>query len=133
MKSGKKTPQSKTSASQSVSAPIMAAATKTGKAAKPVKVAKTAKVASSATGSQALGGNPARLLAHLASLLNSNDFTTFSQTAVSRETGIPLGYHPRHNCSSPMTANGSMPRLCKSGRTASRSLTGCSGTGFWSG
>lgn len=35
--------------------------------------------------------NPAKLLRHLEHLINANEFTAISQTAVARETGIPLG------------------------------------------
>ncbi len=88
----KKTPsKSGTGASQSTGGAIVAAAAKTAQAVKPLKAGKVAQVASMPTSSQVLSGNPAKLLGHLASLLNSNDFTTFSQTAASRETGIPLG------------------------------------------
>ena len=38
-----------------------------------------------------LGANPTKVLRHLETLLNVNDFTVISQTAVSKETGIPLG------------------------------------------
>lgn len=55
---------------------------------KPVKVAKVARVS---TSSQELAANPAKLMTHLATLLNSNEFTEFSQTTASKETGIPLG------------------------------------------
>ncbi|MDO8773290.1 MAG: hypothetical protein Q7K57_32205 [Burkholderiaceae bacterium] len=76
VKPKQKTPRSKNLAAKYV------------EAAKPVKASKGA---SASTNAQALSGNPAKLLAHLTSLLNANDFTTFSQTAASRETGIPLG------------------------------------------
>lgn len=88
IKSKKKTQKAKTSASKSTPSPIVAAAVKTVKAVKPVKATKVAKVS---RGSQALSGNPAKLLAHLGNLLNTNEFTAFSQTAASKETGIPLG------------------------------------------
>lgn len=70
IKSKRKTPTPKTSAT------------------KPIKIAK---VASFSTSSQELAANPAKLLTHLATLLNSNEFTGFSQTTASKETGIPLG------------------------------------------
>lgn len=38
-----------------------------------------------------LGANPTKVLRHLETLLNANDFTVISQTVVSKETGIPLG------------------------------------------
>ena len=38
-----------------------------------------------------LGANPAKVLRHLASILNANDFTSINQTEVSKVTGIPLG------------------------------------------
>jgi hypothetical protein len=44
------------------------------------------------SGSQpVLGGNAAKLLQHLDRVLNSNDFTEISQTAVGQEIGIPMG------------------------------------------
>lgn len=52
-------------------------------------VAKKAKA--KATGPVTLGANPTKVLRHLENLLNVNDFTVISQTAVSKETGIPLG------------------------------------------
>lgn len=85
IKPKKRTSKSKTSASKSTSGPTVAAAAKT------VKVAKPARAAGGATDSQALSGNAAKLFAHLANLLNTNEFTTFSQTAVAKEIGIPLG------------------------------------------
>jgi hypothetical protein len=36
-------------------------------------------------------GNPAKLLQHLEGLLNANEFTVIHQSAISLETGIPLG------------------------------------------
>lgn len=66
----------------------MAAAVKTIKAVKPVNTAKVARIS---IGSPALSRNPANILAHLGTLLNSDEFTLVSQTAASRETGIPLG------------------------------------------
>lgn len=57
-------------------------------ATKPVKVAKVARVS---TSSQELAANPAKLMTHLATLLNSNEFTELSQTTAANETGIPLG------------------------------------------
>lgn len=91
IKPKKKPSKPKTSASKSTPGPIVSAAAKTVKAVKPVKTGKVAKVASVPTGSQALSGNPAKLFTHLAGLLNADEFTAFSQTAASRETGIPLG------------------------------------------
>jgi hypothetical protein len=38
-----------------------------------------------------LGANPTKVLRHLESILNTNDFTVISQTEVSKVTGIPLG------------------------------------------
>jgi hypothetical protein len=49
------------------------------------------KVSAKSTGPVALGANPAKVLNHLETLLNANDFTVVSQTAVSKATGIPLG------------------------------------------
>lgn len=37
------------------------------------------------------GSNPAKLLRHLEPLLNTSEFSGISQTAVAKETGIPLG------------------------------------------
>lgn len=92
IKSKKKTPTPKTSAAKSTLSPTVAATVKTAKTEKMVKPIKAAKkVASVSTNSQALAGNPAKLLTHLASLLNSNEFTELSQTTAANETGIPLG------------------------------------------
>jgi len=88
IKSKKKTPTPKTSAAKSTPSPIVAATVKTEKAVKPVKAAK---VASLSTSSQELVGNAAKLMTHLANLLNSNEFTELSQTTAANETGIPLG------------------------------------------
>lgn len=52
--------------------------------------AKSAVVAAP-TGPVALGANPTKVLRHLETLLNAQDFTVISQTVVSKETGIPLG------------------------------------------
>ena len=57
--------------------------------AKPV-VKKAAKKSTPKAGAT-LGANPTKVLRHLETLLNANDFTVISQTAVSKETGIPLG------------------------------------------
>lgn len=88
IKPKKKTPKAKTSASKSTPSPIVAAAVKAVKAVKPVKTPKDASVTAS---SPAMNSNPAKLLAHLGNLLNTNEFTAFSQTAASKETGIPMG------------------------------------------
>lgn len=50
-----------------------------------------AKSAPKAPRAATLGANPTKVLRHLETLLNANDFTEISQTAVSKETGIPLG------------------------------------------
>ncbi len=55
--------------------------------AKPVSKKAVAKI----SGPAKLGANPTKVLRHLETLLNANDFTVISQTAVSKETGIPLG------------------------------------------
>ncbi|WP_114971345.1 hypothetical protein [Rhodoferax ferrireducens] len=89
IKSKKKTP--KTSAAKSTQSPIVAATVKTVKTKKVVKPVKAAKVASLSTNSQELVGNAAKLMTHLASLLNSNEFTELNQTTAANETGIPLG------------------------------------------
>ena len=57
--------------------------------AKPV--VKTAAKKSTPKAGATLGANPTKVLRHLETLLNANDFTVISQTAVSKETGIPLG------------------------------------------
>jgi hypothetical protein len=49
------------------------------------------KVSAKTAGPVTLGANPTKVLRHLETLLNANDFTVISQTAVSKETGIPLG------------------------------------------
>lgn len=88
IKSKKKAPTPKTSAAKSTQGRIVVATVKTEKAVKPIKAAK---VASLSTSSQELVGNAAKLMTHLASLLNSNQFTELSQTTAANETGIPLG------------------------------------------
>lgn len=89
IKSKRKT--AKTNAAKSTQSPIVAATVKTVKTEKAVKPIKAAKVASLSTSSQELVGNAAKLMTHLASLLNSNEFTELSQTTAANETGIPLG------------------------------------------
>jgi hypothetical protein len=61
--------------------------------AKPKAKAKTVakKLSSKTAGPATLGANPTKVLRHLETLLNANDFSVISQTAVSKETGIPLG------------------------------------------
>jgi hypothetical protein len=62
------------------------------KTAVKVKAVKSkAKSAPKAARAVTLGANPTKVLRHLETLLNANDFTVVSQTAVSHETGIPLG------------------------------------------
>ena len=61
---------------------------------KPVVVAKVkaaAKPKAKTAAPVTLGANPTKVLRRLETLLNANDFTVISQTAVSKETGIPLG------------------------------------------
>lgn len=60
-------------------------------AAKPKAKTAAKKGSAKTTGSVTLGANPTKVLRHLETLLNANDFTVISQTAVSKETGIPLG------------------------------------------
>jgi len=50
-----------------------------------------AKPTGTATSPQELGGNAAKLLQHLKTLLDANKFTVINQTAVGQATGIPLG------------------------------------------
>ncbi len=38
-----------------------------------------------------MAGNPAKLLKHLETLLNAQDFTVISQSDAGRQTGIPIG------------------------------------------
>lgn len=38
-----------------------------------------------------MGGNPSKLLKHLETLLNGQDFTIISQSEAGRQTGIPIG------------------------------------------
>lgn len=85
IKPTKKPSKPKTSASKSTSGPSVAAVAKSVKSVKPVKAAGTS------TDSQALSGNPAKLLTHLLALLNTEEFTALSLTAASKATGIPLG------------------------------------------
>lgn len=49
------------------------------------------KVSGGSVTPQVLSGNAAKLLQHLERVLNSNEFTEISQTAVGQETGIPMG------------------------------------------
>jgi len=93
------------------------AATPTAQAAKPAKpaskapankaIAKGAKVkaGTAAVATQELQGNPAKLLAYLLKILNTGSFAHIIQTAVAKDTGIPLGS---------MTA--ALARLTKAGR-----------------
>ncbi|WP_180126120.1 hypothetical protein [Rhodoferax sp. BLA1] len=97
------------------------AATPTAQAAKPAKPASKAPVTKSATkaitkgakvkatkaatATQELQGNPAKLLAHLLKVLNTDSFEHIIQTVVAKETNIPLGS---------MTA--ALARLTKEGR-----------------
>ena len=55
--------------------------------------AKSSKVKAAAAPDKraALGANPTKLLAYLARILNTNDFSAVSQTITAQETGIPLG------------------------------------------
>jgi len=50
-----------------------------------------AKPTGTATSPQELGGNAAKLLQHLKTLLDSDKFAVINQTAVGQATGIPLG------------------------------------------
>ncbi|MDO8248640.1 MAG: hypothetical protein Q7T78_02820 [Rhodoferax sp.] len=63
------------------------------RAAKAKATAKVSRVKPAiASGSQpAPSGNPAKLLQHLERILNPNEFTVIHQSAISLETGIPLG------------------------------------------
>ncbi len=67
------------------------AAAKVKAAAKPKAKTVAKKGSAKTTGTVTLGANPTKVLRHLETLLNANDFTVISQTAVSKETGIPLG------------------------------------------
>ena len=81
------------SAPKAVAKAVPKVAAKVKALAKPKAKAKTAakKVSSKTAGPVSLGANPTKVLRHLETLLNANDFTVISQTAVSKETGIPLG------------------------------------------
>jgi len=68
-----------------------AVAAKVKAAAKPKAKTVAKKGSAKTAGSVTLGANPTKVLRHLETLLNANDFTVISQTAVSKETGIPLG------------------------------------------
>lgn len=59
--------------------------------AKPKAKTVAKKISAKPTSPATLGANPTKVLRHLETLLNANDFTVISQTAVSKETGIPLG------------------------------------------
>ena len=50
-----------------------------------------AKPTGTATSPVELGGNAAKLLQHLKTLLDADKFTVINQTAVGQATGIPLG------------------------------------------
>jgi hypothetical protein len=60
-------------------------------AASKTRSPRPAKPTGTATSPQELGGNAAKLLQHLKTLLDSNKFTVINQTAVGQATGIPLG------------------------------------------
>jgi len=81
------------SAPKAVVKAVPKVASKVKALAKPKAKAKTAvkKVSAKTAGPVTLGANPTKVLRHLETLLNANDFTVISQTAVSKETGIPLG------------------------------------------
>jgi hypothetical protein len=49
------------------------------------------KAAKAALTTQPVGGNTAKLMHYLNSILNNREFTRISQTSVSQKTGIPLG------------------------------------------
>jgi hypothetical protein len=82
----KKTPvaKTKTEVATPASAPAKA---KTKPIAKGTKV----KATSAAASSQELTGNPAKLLAHLQTILNAEAFEHLNQTVVAKDAGIPLG------------------------------------------
>ena len=81
------------SAPKAVVKAVPKVASKVKALAKPKAKAKTTvkKVSAKTAGPVTLGANPTKVLRHLETLLNANDFTVISQTAVSKETGIPLG------------------------------------------
>jgi len=75
--------------------------------AKTQAIAKGTKVkaTSAAAASQELTGNPAKLLAHLQTILNADAFEHLNQTVLFKETGIPLG-----------SIGATLGRLTKAGR-----------------
>lgn len=96
---GKKT-AAKTSTGKPVGkAPVTQSATKA--VAKGTKV----KAGTTAVATQELQGNPAKLLAYLLKILNTDKFEHINQTAISKDTNIPVGS---------MTA--ALARLIKEGR-----------------
>jgi len=97
-KPAKKTPVAKTQAVPASPAPAKA---KTQAMAKGAKV----KATRAAVASQELTGNPAKLLAHLQTILNAEAFEHLNQTVLFKETGIPLG-----------SIGATLGRLTKAGR-----------------
>lgn len=96
----KKTPVAKTNAVVASPAPAPAKA-KTQAIAKGPK----AKATGAAVASQEVTGNPAKLLAHLQTILNAEAFEHLNQTVLFKETGIPLG-----------SIGATLGRLTKAGR-----------------
>lgn len=80
-------------------------ATVTQSATKTIAKGAKVKAGTTAVATQELQGNPAKLLAYLLKILNTDSFEHIIQTAVAKDTGIPLGS---------MTA--ALARLTKAGR-----------------
>ena len=73
--------------------------------AKPIAKATQVKAAKAAAPTQELAANPAKLLAHLQTILNAEAFAHLNQTVLFKETGIPLG-----------SIGATLGRLTKAGR-----------------
>jgi hypothetical protein len=72
---------------------------------KPIAKATKVKAPKAATPTQELAANPAKLLAHLQTILNTEAFEHLNQTVLFKETGIPLG-----------SIGATLGRLTKAGR-----------------
>jgi len=86
-------------------APVVKTEVATPAKAKPVVKAAKVKTTNAAVPTHELAGNPAKLLAHLQTILNAEAFEHLNQTVLFKETGIPLG-----------SIGATLGRLTKAGR-----------------
>jgi len=100
-------PVKKTSVAKTKAVVATPASTPAPAKAKTKVIAKVVKVkaTNAAVASQELTGNPAKLLAHLQTILNAEAFEHLNQTVLFKETGIPLG-----------SIGATLGRLTKAGR-----------------